>query len=309
MRSHHPEGDRLAEALASGPFSLALRLALKSSGLSLDRIQVRLRERDAAVSKTALSNWQSGRTQPERADSLRALAVLEDIVGVPDGALSALLGPPRPRGRWLAQAPGDMRADQAWARPDGLARALQRMGASIDSVSKMAKVAIHIVGVVDHDQRLRSLTHHLTLRAECDGVDRHTIAHRSDLPRSVDVTDTVGCRLGRKRTDMETGFTTCELLLDRPLRAGELMSVAYTIRTDAKEPYHSQRVGRATRVLAVQVRFTAGTLPVRVYRTYLPSIGDPNGEQVEVPLGASYTAQVTTADPIPGIYRLCWDWD
>ncbi|HVK24501.1 MAG TPA: hypothetical protein VM677_24345 [Actinokineospora sp.] len=309
MRSHDPEADRLAEALASGPFSLALRLALRSSGLSLDRIQVRLRERDAAVSKTALSNWQSGRTQPERADSLRALAVLEDILGVSDGALSALLGPPRPRGRWLAQAPGDMRADQAWARPDGLARALERMGAGIDAVGKMAKVAIHIVGVVDHDQRLRSLTHHLVLRAEVDGVDRHTMATRSDIPRTTEFADTVGCRLGRQRADVETGFTTCELLLDRPLRAGEIVSVAYTIRTDAREPYHSQRVGRATRSLAVQIRFTAGTLPVRVYRTYLPSIGEPDCEQVEVPLGASYTAQLTAADPIPGIYRLCWDWD
>ncbi|WP_436494420.1 hypothetical protein [Actinokineospora sp. HUAS TT18] len=309
MPTHHPEAARLAEALASGPFSLALRLALKSSGLSLDRIQVRLRERDAAVSKTALSNWQSGRTQPERPDSLRALAVLEDIVGVPGGALSALLGPPRPRGRWLTQAPGDMRADQAWARPDGLARALERMGAGIDAVSRMAKVAIHIVGTVDQDQRLRTMRHQLVLRAEVDGVDRHTVAHRSDVPRTMEITDTVGCRLGRRRADAETGFTTFELLLDRPLRAGELVSVAYTMRTDAKEPYHSQRVGRATRVAGIQVRFSAGALPVRVYRTYLPSIGEPECDETEVALGASYTAQVTVADPAPGIYRLCWDWD
>ncbi|MBC6448180.1 hypothetical protein [Actinokineospora xionganensis] len=303
------ENRRLSQALSTGPFSLALRLALKSSGLSLDRVQFRLRERDAAVSKTALSNWQSGRTQPERPDSLRALAVLEDIVGVPAGSLSSLLGPPRPRGRWLAQNPGEMRADQAWARPDGLARALERMGTSIDAINRVAKIATHLTGTVDAERRMRTMRHQMVVRAERDGIDRYTGAYRSDVGDCLDITDTIGCRPGRRRQDAETGFTTYELLLDQPARAGELVSVGYTIYTNGEERYHSQRLGRASQIYTVQIQFETGTLPVRVYRTYLPSIGDTSHEDVEVPLGASCTAQHTVVDPVPGIYRLGWDWE
>lgn len=300
---------RLAQALSTGPFSLALRLALKSSGLSLDRVQFRLRERDAAVSKTALSNWQSGRTQPERPDSLRALAVLEDIVGVPAGALSSLLGPPRPRGRWITQSPGEMRADQAWARPDGLARALERMGTGIEAVNRVAKIATHLTCAVDAERRMRSLRHHIVLRAEHDGTDRYTAAYRSDVGDCLDITDTIGCRPGRRRQDAETGFTTYELLLDQPARAGDLIAIGYTLRTDAEERYHSQRLGRASQIYAAQIQFDTTALPVRVYRAYLSSIGDTDHTEVEVPLGASCTAQHTVVDPVPGIYRLGWDWD
>ncbi len=300
---------RLSQALSTGPFSLALRLALKSSGLSLDRVQFRLRERDAAVSKTALSNWQSGRTQPERPDSLRALAVLEDMVGVPPGALSSLLGPPRPRGRWLTQSPGEMRADQAWARPDGLARALQRMGTGIEAINRVAKIATHLTSTVDAQRRMRTVGHHIVFRAERDGTDRYTGAYRSDVGDCLDITDTIGCRLGRRRQDAETGFTTYELLLDHPARAGDLVTIGFTVQTDAEERYHSQRLGRLCRVYSVQVQFDPTALPVRVYRTYLPTIGDVPQEEVEVPLGTSCAAQFAVLDPVPGIYRLAWDWD
>ncbi|WP_197320186.1 hypothetical protein [Saccharomonospora sp. NB11] len=79
-------------------FSEELRFAISTSGLSLDRIQVRLQERGVPVSVTALSYWQSGKRQPERQRSLRAVLALEEILDVPPGSLLSLLPPPRPRG-------------------------------------------------------------------------------------------------------------------------------------------------------------------------------------------------------------------
>ncbi len=128
--------ERLEEALVTGPFSLALKQAIRASGLSLDRLQHKLGERGTPVSKTALSYWQHGRTRPERPESMRALAAVEEVLGLEAGSLSALLGPPRPRGRWLVQRPETLRADQAWARPDGLARALQAMDSSVDALPR-----------------------------------------------------------------------------------------------------------------------------------------------------------------------------
>ncbi|NIJ13132.1 hypothetical protein FHU38_003476 [Saccharomonospora amisosensis] len=79
-------------------FSDALRTAIATSGLSLDRIQARLHARGVSVSVTALSYWQSGKRQPERQNSLFAVRALEDILQLPAGSLLSLLPPPRPRG-------------------------------------------------------------------------------------------------------------------------------------------------------------------------------------------------------------------
>lgn len=299
----------LRDALASGPFSLALRVALQCSGLSLERVQARLRERDVSVSKTALSNWQSGRTQPERAESLRALAALEQVLGLPESALVRLVGSPRPRGRWVGQTPGDMPADQAWVRSDGLTRALAAMGARPDALNVLTRVAMHVTGEVDADRTMTSLRCQLVLRAVRDDVNRYTAAYRSDSPDGPVVSDALGCRLGRRRIDAESGFTLWELLLDRPLAKGELTTVDYTITPSSQDCYHAQRIGGSTGHYSIQIRFA--TLPVRAYHRYLSSVADLNRRRVETDLviGASRTAQFGAVDPQPGIYRIAWEWE
>ena len=58
--------DELVGLLATGPFPDALRAAIKTSRLSLDRIQHRLGLRGITISVATLSYWQSGRRRPER---------------------------------------------------------------------------------------------------------------------------------------------------------------------------------------------------------------------------------------------------
>ena len=140
-----------ADNLAADAFPTALRTAIQASGLSLDRIQYRLRARGVSVSVTALSYWQSGRRRPERAESLAALGHLESVLGVAPGSLIALTRPAasaRPRAArvvpaadrgavararaGLEAAEADRlhhrdRADQAEpARPDGRRRRPRR---------------------------------------------------------------------------------------------------------------------------------------------------------------------------------------
>ncbi|MEU5693145.1 hypothetical protein [Actinosynnema sp. NPDC020468] len=83
----------LARLLAEGPFPDALRAAIDASGLSLDRVRHRLGQRGVSVSVPTLSLWQSGRRRPARPESLRALAHLDQVLGLPPGSLTALLGP------------------------------------------------------------------------------------------------------------------------------------------------------------------------------------------------------------------------
>ncbi|WP_020670085.1 transcriptional regulator [Amycolatopsis nigrescens] len=80
--------------LATGPFEAALRAAIKARGLGLERIRYRLLSRGSSLSVATLSHWQSGRCRPERPDSLRALANLEEILDLPPTSLSRLLRRP-----------------------------------------------------------------------------------------------------------------------------------------------------------------------------------------------------------------------
>jgi len=81
------------------PFARAFGEALDAAGLGLDRVRLRLADRGIRVSTATLSHWRSGRSRPERPDSLRALAILERLFGLPPGTFLARLGPRRPRGR------------------------------------------------------------------------------------------------------------------------------------------------------------------------------------------------------------------
>ena len=79
-----PSKSRASEELAE-----RFREALRRSGLSLDRLVVRLAEHGHQVSRTTLSNWQRGRTRPVRSDSLAAIPDLEMLLGLAPGALRA----------------------------------------------------------------------------------------------------------------------------------------------------------------------------------------------------------------------------
>ena len=45
---------------------------------------------------------------------MRALAALEDILGLPENALSSLLGPRKPRGRWIGYQGQELDWGEIW---------------------------------------------------------------------------------------------------------------------------------------------------------------------------------------------------
>ncbi|MFC7614747.1 hypothetical protein ACFQV2_15660 [Actinokineospora soli] len=79
------------------PFATALREAIAAAGVTLDRLAAELRGRGTPVSLATLSYWCSGRSRPERAGSLAALAELEGLLGLPANGLRRLLPERRPR--------------------------------------------------------------------------------------------------------------------------------------------------------------------------------------------------------------------
>lgn len=74
-------------------FAEALRDAINARDVTLAWLHDRLRTRGNRVSMARLSYWRSGARHPEGAQSLAALGDIEELLDLPDGALSGLLRP------------------------------------------------------------------------------------------------------------------------------------------------------------------------------------------------------------------------
>ncbi|RCW43895.1 hypothetical protein DFQ14_10536 [Halopolyspora algeriensis] len=280
---HNPP--ELARLLRTGPFDEALRAAIRASRLSLERIQHRLNARGTPVSITALSYWQSGRRRPERPDSLRALQELEKVLNVAEGSLSALLGPPRPRGR--IRAAGDAPPlSSLWSDSTSAVELLAQVDTSHDS--NLTRLSQHDVVHVDGDgaqvkARMRQL-----VQAERNGVDRWVTVFDSEgtdvAPPTVRALRS--CRLGRVRTDHTQGVVVAELLFDRTLERGETVLMEYEV-VPAPETRHlrnrdhtySRRFRLPIREYVLELQFDPDRPPLNC-ESY---VAHPDGQETEPP--------------------------
>lgn len=172
------------------------------------------------VGVTSLSYWQHGARRPQRAESLRAVEALEEVLRLPGDSLLRLL------------RAGDARADAERPAARSYRSLMEAAGAVerlLDAPGSPADGGLHTVG---HQERVRigpgremqcRDSQHV-VRAHRDGIDRYLAVYRGDPgrdPARVTVTARVNCRTGRVRRDREAGVLVAELLFDTRLRAGE----------------------------------------------------------------------------------------
>lgn len=74
-------------------FATAFRVAIQDRKTTLARLHARLADRGNPVSMATLSYWRSGARRPEGAQSLAAVADLEQLLGLDGGTLLDRLGP------------------------------------------------------------------------------------------------------------------------------------------------------------------------------------------------------------------------
>lgn len=257
----------LADLLRTGPFEAALRYAIRASRLSLERIQHRLRARGTPVSITALSYWQSGRRRPERPDSLLALQQLEQVLGVPESSLSALLGPPRPRGRTRQASSEAPPLSALWSEHESAAELLTKIDTNHDS--KLTRLSHHDVVHVDQRGDLRKIRTRKLVRAETNNADRWVIMFdgASSATTPPIIRPIRSCRLGQVLTDHARDLVVAELLFDRALARGETLLLEYEIidpPTGPNEQEHSFcRLFRLpVRQYVLELQFDPGLPPV-----------------------------------------------
>ncbi|MEU3321695.1 MULTISPECIES: hypothetical protein [unclassified Streptomyces] len=301
----------LARVLRTGPFHLALRTALSVRGLPLQRVQHHLAHRGVKLGVTSLSYWQQGVRRPRRAESLRAVRALEEVLALPEDSLSRLLRD--------GDAPGET------DRPAGRSyRSLMEASGSVErllaAMESPVDGGLHTVG---HQERVRigarrelaGRTSRHVVRAHRDGVDRYLAVYRGDpgcAPSRIAVRALENCRTGRVRWDGDTGVLVAELLFDTRLRSGETYLFGYGFDDGTGGPsgeyVRGFTFGGGQYVL--QVGFDEAALPVRCRRFVQATAGAARGARGDLTLtGRHRTVHLVEEGVRPGLIGIDWDWE
>lgn len=293
-------------------FAPALRSAIHRSRLSLDEISQRLRGRGNPVSASTLSYWQNGDNLPERAASLAAVGVLEELLGEPPGALTDLIGHRRPRGKWVPRAGTPLPSEKVWRSPEGFIRALTRMGITPEHVNLPRKISQHLSYRIDERGHEDSVRVRRLVQAEQDDTRRmYFITRCVTLPRPPMVTHADGCQPARFRADVPSSTCVFEFLLDRTLAAGELAAVEFGLRfpPGQADDHVELAITRPTRDLILQLTFAPERVPARCRAYWQPRNTLPRRDQLEARLSQDeHTFQFINLDPRPGQYGISWEW-
>lgn len=304
-------GTDIDALLRTGPFHDALRAAIDGSGLTLDRLRDRLARRGIHVSLASLSYWRQGRSRPERPDSLRAVQAIEAILGLPRHSLEALLGPPRPRGRWVGRTTASKRYGNLLEPARALAETVDALVGQSDG--KLRPRFLDDAAVLDRTGAIRQIRSRQVVRALADDPDRHVAVYCEEPgtdPSAMDFVALENCRVGRVRRHPTAPVIAAELLFDRTLRAGQTHLFEYKVTVDQGKPTSVYR--RAFRypsdIYVLSVRFHRGRLPVRC-ASYVQQGEDPEQAVAEeLTLTAGHLVHTAVNEVAPGVLGIEWEW-
>jgi hypothetical protein len=309
MSNRVADRQELERLLHTGPFAEAFRAAIQARGLGLERIRTRLAGQGVSISLATLSYWQSGRSRPERRDSMVALTHLERVLEVAPGSLTGLLGPPRPRGRWLTKAPDTPGITAFWPDSDPIGSAVRDVDTRWDS--RLTRLSQHDLVTVGPDREERSIVSRQVLRAEADGPDRWVaILHIDDHPSTLPLVRPLRhCRLGRVVNRAQDGLVVAELLFDRPLSRGETIITEHALVNRAPCPLatnYERKFRLPVREFVLEICFDAAALPKRCVQ-YTRMEG---GREHATPafIGKANSVHGVALNIGPGCYGFRWDW-
>lgn len=287
-------------------FADALRAAMDSRGLTLDRIRFHLRERGHDVSLATLSYWRSGRSRPERASSLASLGALEELLRVPRGSLARTLPPNRRRPLPVLSpiaAPGQKRPlhDET---VDALAA-----GLGLEWGWGLERLSVHDLIDIQADRRTATHVVREVVRATEERVERFPVYYNADDPGSTpDVLALRNCHRGRTARDEERGIIVAELILDPPLRGGDAVPIEYELAVTGLSTDRDgweRGVLRNTREVMLEVSFAPEALPTSFSEHVLL-----NGVQTRTPRRLrGNRLDLLATDFGPGLFGGAWSWD
>ena len=284
-------------------FATTFDEALTASGITVAELRSRLEARGHKVAPSTLGYWRSGQRQPERAESLDAVAEIEALLRVQPGSLLRAIGASRRTGPPIPQAdvsdlpsmPPAMTEALAWLELDSL-----RPG--------HIEEALDITADFDRHGHWARMTTRSRLRATTDCVSRST-AYCLGPPESTpdDFTFDVGGRLGRTVCLPEHGIFLAELLLERPLDAGETAMVEYSFTFSGEDdPDFGTFAPNRMSHVSVWARFSPERTPRRAWR-YTQRVGYDD-ELTQVDIKGTTSLHHALRGFGPGLMGVRWEW-
>ncbi|MET8656488.1 hypothetical protein [Streptomyces griseus] len=296
------EGFREPEAT----FAAVFRQALRRRGLPLERIRDHLRAQQISVSLATLSHWQRGRSQPEKAQSLRAVDALEPLLDLPTGALRSLLGPHRPRGG--ARPPDPAAARGVFGEDSDVEQALGDAFAHFNA--GLRALTVQETVCLDEHRAIRETSVTTVVQAVRDGVDHLGVVHFLDSPKSgTAALDVPGRPAPRIRFLEEMGCVAADIPLGRRLARTETAVIAYTLRAEGETSWqHERRVTVPLRAYLLHVRFDPRAVPAHCWGYRRERIGADPSHRHRTPLDDFHTTHLMPTRCVPGVYGIEWCW-
>ncbi|MFJ4341903.1 hypothetical protein [Streptomyces sp. NPDC088915] len=290
-------------------FAAVFKEALRRRGLPLDRVRDHLESYGITLSLATLSYWQSGRSLPEKPQSLRAVDVLEPFLDLPSGTLRSLLRR-RPRG-WVPQH--DPAAVRGVYGEDSVLEKV--LGDAFPYFNAgLRRLVVHETVSVNRHRLIDAMRVTVAVRAVRDGVRHLTVVHTLDSAKTdadaVDLTVPHGPPPS-VRSRPELNCVIAELPLGRRLARNETAVVEYTLRSPSAagvSHHHERRVTTPLQAYLLQVRFHPSAVPSKCWHSYRRQLGaEPRSRQL-APLDDFHTTHLLPVKCAPGVYGVEWRW-
>lgn len=286
---------------ANASFAELFSAAVQARNLPLERIQSRLAEAGVPVSVATLSYWQTGRSKPRRAASLRAVAELESVLRLEPGQLL----------RTLATSAVEPWDPLSVFEPDEAARrAMADLGLGLNE--RWAHTAYHLTAVVDEAGHDRELIVRQTAQASCDGPIHWPVVFVADGtdPGCPVVVPTTAVQVGATRELPEQQMSVTELISVPQVRRGDWMMCEYVVQWPQMSVRAHQLEWWAPaemRELVLQVRFL-GAPPSTLIRRHSRRLGQSEPSESEPLTVTSGLVQAVIPKAAIGLHAISWTW-
>lgn len=289
---------------SSGTFAGAFREALEARGMTLAALQNRLAAHGNPVSRTALGYWRTGERNPEGAASLAAVADIESILGLTDGALLRRLGQSRRTG--VVDPPRVVGEDHVRAAIEETVAVL-----GVEGNITLRDLSTHIVADVDDSGAVRTLRNQAVLQCVTGTLFAFPYFELATAPTDImpEFTAITGCRLTAQARHPDGEVFGFVLELDRPLEPAATAVVEWSLTFPLGYPparLVEHAVFRRSRDLLLIVRYPDNAVP----RWCEEFEDDADGHPVLTrTIEPDRTAHVTRTSFGPGRVGIAWGYE
>ncbi|KMS84386.1 hypothetical protein ACZ91_48115 [Streptomyces regensis] len=253
-------------------FSVALRSAIATSGLGLDRIQARLQDHGIAISVTALSYWQSGKRQPERQSSM---------------------------------ATSRRRHDEGDRAPLSLDRQ-----PDVSLVGLHDHCTVTSNGTADHSIVTAKAVFRAQADGQDRWLLAYRQDGMGDAAATPALSAVRNCAVGRVEEDPQAGLTLAELVFSRPIDTGETHLIEYSLEyrhqpdSDSRKA-HFREFWKPIPEYLLEVDFEPGRFPEQCWRYSHRSNGGA-AESHDLTIDELGRAHAIATNFGPGVFGIGW---